>query len=282
MFKRVLVPLDGSILAESALDPAIQLAQQANGTIYLMRVPIYVDSGSPITSEYSRFWAADDDFPEYEDVTTYLRKKQDMLLRPGVSVKIIVGEGERSDAILNSAETENIDLIVMSSHARSGISRWLLGSVSGQVIRKAHIPVMLIRRPTKFNHILITLDGSDLAEGVIEPALTLAADLGCRVTFLQVKETKSLTNNAEEIAGINAYLERVCAKFVPKDLDAGAAVIKGSAAEKILSYTVQNEVDLIAMSTHGHAGLRKLFTGSITEKVMCDSGRAMLITRPTE
>jgi nucleotide-binding universal stress UspA family protein len=282
MFKRVLVPLDGSMLAESALDPALHLAQRANGTVYLMRVPIYIDSGAQISPEYQRAWTADADMPEHEDVTAYLSKTQDKLLRPGVLVKIIVGEGERSEAILDIAVTKNIDLILMASHARSGISRWLLGSVSGQVIRKSQVPVMIVRRPTNFNHILITLDGSDLAERVIEPALAFASGFGSRVTFLHVKESNALTNDDGEIEDNAQYLEKVTSKFVNMDQDAETAVIKGSAAEKILSFAAQNQVDLIAMSTHGRSGLRKLFFGSVTEKVMCDSGCAMLITHPPE
>ena len=174
MFKRVLVPLDGSMLAELALEPALHLAQQADGIVYLMRVPVYVDSGAQTSTEYQRVWASDNDYPEHEDVTAYLREARENISRSGVSVRTIVGEGDRANAVLNTAVTRNVDLIAMASHARSGVSRWLLGSVSGKVIRQALSPVLLIRQPSDFNHILITLDGSELAEQVIEPALTLS------------------------------------------------------------------------------------------------------------
>lgn len=282
MFKRVLLPLDGSMLAESALEPALHLAQQAMGTVYLMRVPVYLDNDAQISPEYQRAWKGEEDFSNQEDVSAYLRKTQEKLQRSGVLVKTIIGEGEPADAVLNTADTKKIDLIVMASHARSGVSRWLLGSVSGQIIRKAHIPVMLIRRPIKINHILITLDGSDLAGLIVEPALALAADFGCRVTFLQVLETNGSADEDEEITNGASYLNLVQTRHVPSNLDVNIVVKKGSATEEILSYAAQNEVDLIAMSTHGRSGLRRLFSGSVTEKVMCDSGLAMLIIRPQE
>jgi nucleotide-binding universal stress UspA family protein len=282
MFKRVLLPLDGSMLAESALEPALHLAQQAMGTVYLMRVPVYLDNDAQISPEYQRAWKGEEDFPNQEDVSAYLRKTQEKLQRSGVLVKTIIGEGEPADAVLNTADTKKIDLIVMASHARSGVSRWLLGSVSGQIIRKAHIPVMLIRRPIKINHILITLDGSDLAGLIVEPALALAADFGCRVTFLQVLETNGSADEDEEITNGASYLNLVQTRHVPSNLDVNIVVKKGSATEEILSYAAQNEVDLIAMSTHGRSGLWRLFSGSVTEKVMCDSGLAMLIIRPQE
>jgi nucleotide-binding universal stress UspA family protein len=287
MFKRVLVPLDGSMLAESALEPALHLSQQADGVVYLMRVPVFVDSGAQTSPEYHRVWVDENDLPEYEDVTAYLREIRERIARPGVSVRTIVGEGEPSRAILNTSVTKNIDLILMASHARSGISRWLLGSVSGNVSRMAQSPVILVRKPTNFNHILVTLDGSELAERVIEPALWLASSFGSQITILGVVErnnsTKSLTDKGR-LTGDGSYLEEVLTRCVPGDLDLeiNTTVMRGSAAEKILSYSAENDVDMIAMSTHGRTGLSKLIFGSVTEKVMCNSGCAMLITRPPD
>jgi nucleotide-binding universal stress UspA family protein len=285
MFKRVLVPLDGSMLAESALEPALHLSQQADGVVYLMRVPVFVDGGAQTSPEYHRVWVDENDLPEYEDVTTYLREIRERISRPGVSVRTIVGEGEPSRAIVNTSVTKNIDLILMASHARSGISRWLLGSVSGKVSRMAQSPVILVRKQTHFNHILITLDGSELAERVIEPALRLASSFGSQVTILRVNEKNNLTkplSDQEVLAGADSYLEEVLSRYVPADLDLDirTTVMRGSAAEKILSYSAEYDVDLIAMCTHGRTGLSKLLFGSITEKVMCNSGCAMLITRP--
>jgi nucleotide-binding universal stress UspA family protein len=279
MFKRFLVPLDGSILAETALKPALQLAQRANGTVYLVRIPIYVDGGAQISPEYQRVWTADDEFPEHEEVNAYLRKTQDQLQQSGVAIRTIIGEGEPSEAILNLAFTKNIDLIVMASHGRSGLSRWLLGSVSSQVIRKARIPVMLVRYPAKFKHLLLTLDGSEMAEHAIQPAVEFALGFGSQVTVLQVKERKTFSKHDGEVGGDKPYLNKICSKYLPKELDVKTMVLEGSAKEEILAFAAQNKVDLIAMSTHGHSRLRKLFYGSVTDKVMCDSGCAMLITR---
>ena len=136
-----------------------------------------------------------------------------------------------------------------------------------------------------YRKVVVPLDGSELAEQVIKPALRLASSFGSQVTILRVIEKNISTNtltDKEVLAGAGSYLEEVLARFVPADLDLEirTTVMRGSAADKILSYSAENDVDLIAMCTHGRTGLNKLIFGSVTEKVMCNSGCAMLITRP--
>lgn len=279
------------MLAELAIEPALHSVQQANGTVYLMRVPVYGDSGAQTTPEYHRVWAADNDFPENEDAAAYLRDTRESISRPGVTVRTIVGEGERSNAIANTAVIKNADLIAMTTHARTGVSRWLLGSVAGKVIRQAQSPIMLVRQPSGYKHILVTLDGSDLAERIIETALAFAAGYNSRVTFLQVTAAgdsglsggaSTATDDERSGSGSEAYLEEIISRYENRGLEMDAIIVRGSVADSILTYAAENNVDLIAMSTHGRSGLRKLVFGSVTEKIMCDSGCAMLIVHPPD
>lgn len=286
MYQRVLVPLDGSMLSESALIPALHLAQQKDGTLYLMRVPVYAESGEQDNPEYQPVWTADHGIPEHEDTAVYLREIRERFALPGVSIKTVVGEGERVSAILNTASEKDIDLIVMASHARSGVSRWLLGSIAAKVIRRSRIPVLLVRRPPPdFDHILITLDGSNLAERIIEPALELAAGFGSRITLLQIRsdrdETGAGPNKVNQADGRrDSYLDKIRARYAERGLVIGTAVGTGSPAAAILAHVAEKDVDLVAMSTHGRSGLRKLVFGSVTEKVLCDCENAMLVVCP--
>ena len=278
MFKRVLVPLDGSMLAESALEPAIHLAEHSAGTVYLICVPVFMDSGVQSTSEFDRVWTADNNIiPEYEDTSAYLRETRKRIARPGVTVRNVVGEGEPANAIINTAVDRNADLIMIASHARKGVSRWLLGSVSGKVIGRAPIPVMLVRRAQPYEHILVTLDGSETGERILEPALALAEGLNCRITFLEVEDPGE---DDAESPRIN-YLDAVAARYSDRDIQVTAALEKGEVAHTIVSYTGSHDVDLVAMSTNGRTGLQKLIFGSVTAKVMSESGSAMLIVRPS-
>ncbi len=278
MFKRVLVPLDGSMLAESALEPALNLAEQSAGTVCLIRVPVFMDSGVQSTPEYDRIWAADNNsIPEYEDTTAYLRETRNRIARPGVTLRTVVGEGEPANAVINTAIDRNADLIMIASHARKGVSRWLLGSVASKVIGQAPMPVMLVRKSQPYNHILVTLDGSEKSERILEPALALAEGLNCRITLLEVEDP----GEDDEASPRQSYLDEILARYSDRGVRVTTALEKGAVAHTIMSYAGSNDVDLVAMSTNGRTGLQKLIFGSVTAKVMSESGSAMLIVRHT-
>ncbi len=279
MIERVLVPLDGSMLAEVALEPALHLAQRNSGSIYLMRVPIYSDTGAQTGPNDQDAWATEDLIPEHEDAAAYLREIRSKVSQPGVSVRTMVVEGDRANAIVDTAVTNDIDLIIMGTHARTGMSRWLYGGIAGKVIRQTRSPLLLLRKPCQLKHILITLDGSQMAELIIDPALALADAFGSRITAIQVENqpTEQMLVTDDE-----SYLDGIVSRCQRSGLQAASAGVTGPVADTILSYASENDVDLIAMSTQGRSGLQKLIYGSVTEKVMSDCKCAMLIIRPVD
>ncbi len=145
MYKKILVPLDGSALAENALAPVIELAQCTQAQIVLLRVmlaPIYeyvvVDPMmAPILPE--------DAEPNRQEIRKYLESVAGGLREKGLRVTIQVCEGPVADAILDCAARIHADLIAMSTHGRSGVARWLLGSVADRVVQAADVPVLLVR-----------------------------------------------------------------------------------------------------------------------------------------
>ncbi len=141
MYKKILVPLDGSPLAEAVLPHAQALAKSENAEIVLLRVAITPDpnlfhrdaaEGRQITDAIE------------EEALDYMQSEIAKLRRKGAKVKGITRDGVIPDTILEVAEETHADMIAMSTHGRTGVQRWLLGSVADQIVHNSHIPVMLI------------------------------------------------------------------------------------------------------------------------------------------
>lgn len=141
MYKTILVPLDGSELAEAALPHAQALAKSKGAEIILLRVPVL-----PGTTFLARDPAlASMVLKEMEDETReYMQAEVSKLKREGVNVKGISREGPVADTILEVAKEIHADMITMSTHGYSGVQRWLMGSVADKVVQHSPIPVMLI------------------------------------------------------------------------------------------------------------------------------------------
>lgn len=146
MFKHILVPLDGSHLAEAALPAALALASRFDSKITLLRVTRtpYVASGID-GSVYTEMIVTLRQ-QEYDEAAAYLQMKQRSLQQQNYVVDTVVREGEPiAEIVLETAAEAGVDTIVMSTHGRGGVSRWVFGSVADKVLRQAEIPVVLIR-----------------------------------------------------------------------------------------------------------------------------------------
>ena len=146
MFKHILVPLDGSHLAEAAMPAALELASRFNSKLSLARVTrtpyiasgldgsAYVDFGMTLRQQ------------EFDEADAYLQMMRRNLLQKNYPVEIFIREGDSiAEAILAIAEEQDVDTIVMSTHGRGGMSRLVFGSVADRVLRQATVPVVLIR-----------------------------------------------------------------------------------------------------------------------------------------
>ena len=141
MYKKILVPLDGSNLAEAALPHAQALAKAEEAEIVILRVP-----DLPAPGFFSRNPALATKIVEDMEIETdeYLQEEVDKLSKEGIKVSSLMREGPVPETILAAADEIHADLIAMSTHGRTGMQRWLLGSVADKVVHHAHIPVMLI------------------------------------------------------------------------------------------------------------------------------------------
>jgi nucleotide-binding universal stress UspA family protein len=141
-YKKILVPLDGSETSEAILQEIEKLASASKANIvllYVVPIPIFPGGIEPIVN----YQPITDTL--VKDAEAYLRKIEKRLKGKGFAVKSHLQQGNEAQRILEHAEREDIDLIAMSTHGRSGVSRWLLGSVAEKVIRHATKPILLVR-----------------------------------------------------------------------------------------------------------------------------------------
>lgn len=144
LFTHILIPLDGSHLSEAALPIAQEIATRFTSQITLLRVaqPLHLPK---LTSEFTELITTLQSEARQEAIT-YLQSWQNSLTQQGHQVNYRVAEGESvTETILQTASNLNIDLIIMSTHGRSGVQRWVYGSVADKVLRHASVPVLLIR-----------------------------------------------------------------------------------------------------------------------------------------
>lgn len=147
MFERLLVPLDGSDLAEEALPIASKLAQAFNGLIILYSVTrnYYVAVDTSATTYTEMLLDLEDQM--LEESENYLNGHREALQKSGLRAEVLVEEGENvAGLILAAAERLAVDIIIMSTHGRGGVRRWVFGSVADKVLQHTTIPVLLVRK----------------------------------------------------------------------------------------------------------------------------------------
>lgn len=289
MFKKILVPLDGSQLSQRALEPALDLSQQAGAELLLVRVPT-ADTLSFVISEAKQRELA-------QDALAYLESVCKSYEQPQFSIRAQVLDGDVASAIVDTARAEQVDLIVMSTHGYSGLTRWVLGSVTEKVLRSAPCPVLAVRAACQAQRILITLDGSPLSEHAVEPGLSLAQSLNAEATLLRCvpqivgdgkldEHERGLSRRMQEDL-INEAKEYLRARSDEAGRSTRSVAINttvriGSPADNILEYVETYGIDLIVMATHGRTGLKRWVYGSVTAKVLRSVSCSMLVIRPTD
>lgn len=285
MFKRILLPLDGSELAEITLPYGEELARRLGSEIVLLHVD------GPKHQ------------PEYEHIhQVYLDRLAETVranIRPtqpkGKEVKVTtkVESGEPPESICRLVDKNNVDLIIMTAVSASGLKIGkMLGSVTDQVCRTVPIPVMLIRPQTAqktagkeqlINRMLLSLDGSDLSKLALPVGEELATKLKVGITLFQMATQVRIYDDG---TGGSAYIDytkinedekkRVTAEMIAleqalkkKGLDVTHVVTSGlNAAEDIIATAKKADADLMVMSTHGRSGVGRFIFGSVAEKIL--------------
>ena len=299
MFTSILVPLDGSAFAERALPVALALARRSQARIELVHVddPRIYASGAPIPD------------PRLDNETrTALHHALAALAgqlaaRHASQISFTCLEGPVARTLEQYIAASGPDLVVMSTHGDSGLSRAWLGSVADHLVRRSSVPILLVRPGATgaahgeplFRRILVPLDGSTLAEQALEHAVTLATPGETSFTLLQVVvpmpvlaqpyPATTLPIDREDLERrereVQTYLERLRGELAENGFDAAATVLAHrSIARGILEYVRKHEVDLIVLATHGRGGVARLLLGSVADKVLRGARTPLLIYHP--
>lgn len=302
-FRTILVPLDGSALAEKALASGLKLAEAMAAhavdervRLVLLRVvgPVALVAADPMLYDELMRMGVD-------EAQVYLNTVVETLPTGPVEVEVQAVSGAPADAIVHYAEEHGVDLIVMSSHGRTGSSRWVYGSVAEKVLHHAPCATIIIRAHVAVamfqnRKILVPLDGSLLAERALEPALAIADAVGSDVMLLRVTSGREplpqgITPSGEDVgaaldtatererAEAEAYLQRVYSARPNRRLFFDVVTTAGDIADAIVTYADGHDADLIAMSSHGRSGIGRWLHGSVAEKVLRGADCATLIIR---
>jgi nucleotide-binding universal stress UspA family protein len=291
MLQTILLPLDGSTLSEQALPYAASLARRADARIVLVRATqahtiLDVDASDAQIGVISR--------AEHD-----LRASAARLRGAGVEAEIHVYYDQPAPAILDAARRHEVDLIVMSTHGRSGLGRVVYGSVADEILRHAEVPVLLIPPtidPTWPTDqpltILVTLDGSALAEEALISARLLAELLGARLHLLRVVEQPVYPlagdgyayipfDDTAELLLAREYLSKLAGRLRASSIGAEIEVVVGLPGAVIPRVAQEQQAHVIAMATHGRSGLARLVLGSVTTGTLQRAHVPLLLIRPT-
>jgi nucleotide-binding universal stress UspA family protein len=248
-FRRIVVPLDGTLFAEHAIAQAEVLAHTYRSDLTILTVQ-----------------AASED----QKLQTYMDHILWQLKQSQIQANLVIRSGIVPEEINNLAREIEADLIVMSTHGMPGLDRFYVGDVANKLIRVLSTPVLLLRptekwqsRSTRFKKLLISLDGSEAAEAVLRYARALARSYDSEMVLLSVPEADS------EHPRIQQYLGSVAQALRERGYNARALITGSGAVRTILDVSESEDVDLIMLSTHGRGNLeRKATVGSVTDRVI--------------
>jgi len=282
MFNRILVPLDGSRLAEQVFPPVTEIARAFGSQVVILGV---CEPGNK----------------EEEQVCQLYTDDQAKRLRTGFAGSSATSvmatlPGKPADQVTKYAQTNDVGLIVMTAHGRSGIKPWL-GGTAQQVLRKAAVPLVVMRagEPGEdvrlFDRIVVPLDGSDKSAVVLPYLVELAKRMPCGILPIRVTEPGKHVRTIGGLdyirfgdrdlnsatAAAREHLDKVCAGFSGTRARVECEVRVGDAAQEILKFADEKDCTLLAMSSHGHSGIEGWAMGSVSAKVIQHSRHSVFL-----
>jgi nucleotide-binding universal stress UspA family protein len=303
MYQSIVVPLDGSAFGEHALPLALSLARRSHATLELVHVHV------PLATLYAETIANVEsglDAGRRRHEQAYLDRMAERLTKlAAVPVKVRLPEGPVVDAVQEYLPACGADLVVMTTHGRGAVSRWWLGSVTDELIRRVSVPLLAVRpheqepnfgREAEPRHVLVPLDGTPLAEHILPAATQLGGLTGAAYTLLRVVQPFAVasfdaaglgvgTVVPEALEGLRReaanYLDRLAQRLRGQGLAVETAVaVHDQPATAILDAVQERHADLVAVASHGRHGLTRLMLGSIADKVVRAAPVPVLVHGP--
>jgi nucleotide-binding universal stress UspA family protein len=309
MFTRILVALDGSVRAERALPAAAHIARATDGKVILATVV-----SLPNRFAYGAYDPVGPDLMdrEYSDAEAYLRLVHELPALTGIAVETTVLMGTPVPALLEEIAARKVDLVVLTSRGRTGSARWLVGSVTQQLVRSCEVPMLVLRdqgpalaaRQADLEHllrVLVSLDGGSWAETSLDPAAHLALAMsesnqaGLHLTLVVPPSETTPANMSDSLSLEDAklYLAQVSRRLketyptltvtwsVGVGVDIAMTITRiAESGEDVEGAGVFGGCDVIALTTHGRTGTVRLALGTVAERIVHTSRLPVLILHP--
>ncbi len=296
---RLLVPLDGSRLAECVLPPAISLCRHLRARLTLLHV---MERAAPPTVHGDRHLTA------LAEAEAYLREITSRWAS-GLQVDRHVHPNEEGDvakSITDHAADLGADLIVLSTHGGGGARRVLFGSVAQQVLRRGTRPVLLVRHPDagakitagpwNVGRVLVPLDGSPPSEEALPIAVSVTGAYGAEIHLIRIVPTLTTIPGERASAALlvptaaavsleieeaeaRKELEAIASRIRDAGIRARAVVGRGEPAHGVLEGALRIQADLVVMATHGRTGLDAVLSGSVASRIAAKFPRPLLLVR---
>lgn len=272
LMSRILVPLDGSLTAESVLSQLRRILPRHTPSLLLIHA-------APLAP-----WIGS------EEIEKYLRRVAFQLTNEGYPTTWRLRRGSPAEAILDTAERERCTLIALTTHGRTGAERWVLGSVAERILQASPVPVLVDRSRSSslsrgrreslpVRNFLVPLDGSRGSLGALGPVLELARPVDAHVTLLHVTEPSPYDGRwdspDETLQAADHLLREAC-------IPARVELRKGDPSEEILKTSEEKSIDLIAMTTHGRSGPSRWVFGSVAAKILRAASVPLLVVRHSQ
>jgi len=305
----ILVPLDGSTFGEHALPVAMSMARRMKAPLNLMHVHSLLDATYAELQVFDNTLDQELRNKERDYLHAIQKQVQDRLSVP-VTIRNV--DGDVAIAIREQTESARAAWIVLTTHARGPMGRFWLGSVTDELIRSTNVSIIAVHPTDKApdlvkdaapKHLLIPLDGTPLAEQILEPALAFGKAMEADYTLLRVitpvypvtlpaepaifggVATEMMDRvermHAELKKEAGAYLEKVAARLRGEGLKVHTRITIEEQPGVAILENAKPPIDMIAIETHGRGGLSRLLLGSVADKVIRGSTLPVLVHRPT-
>lgn len=284
----ILVPLDGSSRAEQALPVAESIARATRGQLVLARVNPATTWITSLSAEGAM--AAPEIYQQIVDdedrlAREYVDAQADRLRERGGSVRTVVLRGVPAAMLIDLEEAEHVWLVVMTTHGRTGLPRFALGSVADRLVRAGAVPVLLLRsfatrcESPHLERAVVPLDGSARAERALDVCERLAGTMVRHILLVRVV-TPDATDADRSAAG--EYLADLRARrghqFARLNCTLDTDLLVGDVAQQIVAHA-ERHCDLIVLATHGRSGAARWALGSVADRVLEGAATPLLLVR---
>jgi nucleotide-binding universal stress UspA family protein len=298
--RSILVPVDGSKFAEQAIPIASAIAKRARSKIKLVLVHRQLEEVVPLAIGRDYI---DSRLAMQKSDSEYLRALAARFREPmGLKLSTAMLKGSVAKALGEYVKEMSPDLVVMTTHGSGGLRRAWLGSVADELVRTLTIPILLLGPcegspdlTSNFSKIVVPLDGSPLAEAVLEPAAAFARLWDADIRLVRIVSASALslglsldsysgyedqfTDNRKEAA--QKYLDQVAELLAKQGIRVSGTTVTGSGvAEALLDLVRSEDAKLVALATHGRGGLGRLVLGSVADKLVRAAEVPILVYRP--